>query len=161
MKWFDSILKWWMKSFAWWKPHFTSHLAFPREMADISVLAKQRRAAAAGTAPRWEPLGLEPRNHQKLGHTVDGRNPAPVDRRFIPLLKGVWTMVVQDFWKIHNMIDTSWESAANNLIISCFFAKKPWFWGVSGKMLKKNLYPHGGHLFSDMWIDDEPVDFEV
>ena len=30
--------------------------------------------------------------------TVDGRNPAPVDRKFIPLLKGCFTsQVVQDF----------------------------------------------------------------
>ena len=36
-------------------------------------------------------------------HTVDGRNPAPADRYFIPLFIGFQpSKVVQDFWKIHS-----------------------------------------------------------
>jgi len=34
-----------------------------------------------------------------VGHTVDGRNPAPVDRQFIPLFTRFCTsQVVQDFF---------------------------------------------------------------
>ena len=59
----------------------------------------------------WRFLGLRTQHEPPLNHcdthTVDGRNPASVDRWFIPLFTGICTsqVVVWDFWAINSSID--------------------------------------------------------
>ena len=59
----------------------------------------------------WGFLGLSTQHEAPLNHcdthTVDGRNPAPVDRWFIPLFTRLCTsqVVVWDFWTINSSID--------------------------------------------------------
>ena len=87
-------------------------------------------------------------NLRTLQQTVDGRNPAPVDRSFISLFTGFYTsQVVQDFFhqQYHwNVPQTLSYLEGNPFILLCF--GDIWFvcsWGLERKFLRIKSWSAG------------------